>query len=115
MVDAEVERRSALPPIDDPDNPLFPISPEVVLSIIRKLKSRKAPGLDGITKKVINLFSAPLIIIMTAIFNTVLSNNLFPQSWKEATDIGFHQPGNPKAETSSYRPINLLNTFGKIH
>lgn len=52
---------------------------------------------------------------MTAIFNGALSNNMFPQAWKQATVIGIPKPGKPKSDPASYRPISLLNVFGKIY
>ena len=114
-VDAEVERRASLPPVEDPDDPLPPVTPDEVHDIIRNLKPRKAPGSDGINNRVFQLLPAPLIMLMTAIFNGAMSNNIFPQSWKEATVIGIPKPGKPKTEPSSYRPISLLNVLGKIY
>lgn len=63
----------------------------------------------------VKLFPASLILLMTSIFNAAFSNNIFPQSWKEATVIGIPKPGKPKSEPTSYRPISLLNVFGKIY
>ena len=114
-VDAEVERRTSLPPNEDPDDPLPPVTPDEVHEIIKGLKPRKAPGSDGITNKVFKLLPAHLIMLMTAIFNGALSHNLFPQAWKEATVIGIPKPGKPKSEPTSYRPISLLNVLGKIY
>ncbi|KAJ8737082.1 hypothetical protein PYW07_000353 [Mythimna separata] len=115
MVDAEVERRTSIPPVEDPDNPLPPVAPDEVEDIIRKLQPRKAPGADGITNRVFKLFPPQLIVLMTAIFNGALSNNMFPQAWKQATVIGIPKPGKPKANPTSYRPISLLNVLGKIY
>lgn len=114
-VNALVDRKAAEPPSEDPDNPLPPVSADEVLSIVKNLKPRKAPGSDGITNKVIKLFPGSLIILMTAIFNASLSLNLFPHAWKEATVIGIHKPGKPASEPTSYRPISLLNILGKIY
>ena len=52
-----------------------------------------------------------IIILLTAIFNGALSNNIFPNIWKEATVIGIHKLGKPKSAPSSYRPISLLNAL----
>lgn len=114
-VDAEVERRTSLPPVEDPDYPLPPVTPDEVHDIIKGLKPRKAPGSDGITNRVLQLFPAHLIMLMVTIFNGALSNNIFPQAWKKATVIGIPKPGKPKTEPSSYRPISLLNVFGKVY
>ena len=114
-VDSEVERRSSLPPVEDPDDPLPPATPDEVHDIIKGLRPRKAPGTDGINNRVFKLLPAQLIMLLTAIFNGALSNNIFPEAWKEATVIGFPKPGKPKSEPTSYRPISLLNVLGKIY
>lgn len=114
-VDSEVERRTALPPVEDPDDPLPPVTPDEVQDIIKGLRPRKAPGSDGINNNVFKLLPPQLIILLTAIFNGALSNNIFPQAWKEATVVGFPKPGKPKSEPTSYRPISLLNVLGKIY
>ena len=114
-VEAEVERRSSLPPQEDPDDPLPPVTPDEVAEIIKRLKPRKAPGPDRITNKVFKILPASLVMLMTAIFNCAMTHNLFPQAWKEATVIGIPKPGKPKSDPSSYRPISLLNVFGKIY
>lgn len=114
-VNAEVDRRSSLPPTEDPDNPLPPVTPDEVLDIIKNLNPRKAPGPDGITNRVFKLLPASLIMLMTAIFNCAMTHNLFPQEWKEATVIGIPKPGKQRSNPTSYRPISLLNVFGKIY
>jgi hypothetical protein len=114
-VNEEVERRTSLPPVEDADDPLPPVTADEVHDIIKGLHPRKAPGSDGITNRVFKILPAQLIMLMTAIFNGALSNNVFPQAWKEATVIGIPKPGKPKSEPTSYRPISLLNVLGKIY
>lgn len=114
-VDAEVERRSTLPPSEDPDAPLPPVTPDEVADVIKGLHHRKAPGRDGMTNRVFKLLPAQLIVLLTAIFNGALAHNMFPQSWKEAIVIGIPKPGKPRSSPSSYRPISLLSAFGKIY
>ena len=88
---------------------------EEVVDIIKGLNPRKAPGSDGITNKVLKRFPARLVFLLTAIYNAALSNNIFPQPWKQAIVIGIPKPGKPKTDPTSYRPISLLCTIGKIY
>ncbi|XP_043506295.1 uncharacterized protein LOC122526809 [Frieseomelitta varia] len=43
-----------------------------------------------------------------------LVNPYFPSSWKVAKIIPVPKPGKPGSDISSYRPISLLDIFGKI-
>ncbi|GBP80808.1 hypothetical protein EVAR_47294_1 [Eumeta japonica] len=56
--------------------------PPVSLSEVHETK--KAPGLDGISNKVIKYFSLPLLDLLVAIFNACLRNCYFLPIWKEA-------------------------------
>jgi hypothetical protein len=48
------------------------------------------------------------------IFNTSLSLNYFPSSWKVAKIIMLPKPGKDHTSPLSYRPISLLNSLGKL-
>ncbi|KAA5570540.1 reverse transcriptase family protein, partial [Pseudomonas aeruginosa] len=53
--------------------------------------------------------------MLATILNAAMTHCIFPAVWKEADVIGIHKPGKPRNETSSYRPISLLSTIGKIY
>ncbi|KAA5582515.1 reverse transcriptase family protein, partial [Acinetobacter baumannii] len=53
--------------------------------------------------------------MLATILNAAMTHCIFPAVWKEADVIGIHKPGKPTNETSSYRPISLLSTIGKIY
>jgi len=48
------------------------------------------------------------------IFNVVLHTHHFPTVWKHARVISILKPGKHTALPSSYRPISLLETIGKL-
>ncbi|GBO00381.1 hypothetical protein AVEN_52679-1 [Araneus ventricosus] len=74
----------------------------------------KAPGPDGLTLGIIKelYFSNkdPFIDIM----NVSLRNGNFPTSWKEEKVILIPKEGKDLQRVTSYRPICLLSTWGKI-
>ncbi|GBP97634.1 Probable RNA-directed DNA polymerase from transposon BS, partial [Eumeta japonica] len=74
--------------------------------LIKELKPRKAPGLDGVNNKAIKCFSAPLVALLVAIFNACIQNCHFPEAWKEAVIIGIPKPEKPRDLPTSYRPIS---------
>ncbi|GBP21610.1 RNA-directed DNA polymerase from mobile element jockey [Eumeta japonica] len=109
-VENEVLRRSSLPPKDD----LPSVSADEVQKLIKELKPRKAPGLDGVNNNAIKCFSAPLVALLVAFFNACIQNCHFPEAWKEAVIIGIPKPGKPRDLPTSYRPISLLSGLGKL-
>ena len=54
------------------------------------------------------------VLLLVQIFNAILCTNHFPPVWKHARVISILKPGKDPAQSSSYRPISLLDTFGKL-
>nr|CAI5853258.1 unnamed protein product [Callosobruchus analis] len=79
-----------------------------------KLKRGKAPAPDNVPpeaiKKVVEI--APLFIL--SLLNELLRKQLFPDVWKRAKVVLLHKGGKPPELPSSYRPICLLDTVGKL-
>ncbi|GBP67608.1 Probable RNA-directed DNA polymerase from transposon X-element [Eumeta japonica] len=109
-IEEEVLQKTSLEPRDD----LTPVSLSEVQLLVRSLKTRKAPGLDGISNKAIKCFPQQLLSLLVAIFNACLQNCHFPPVWKEAEVIGIHKPGKPRDLPASYRPISLLSGLAKL-
>ncbi|GBP76830.1 Probable RNA-directed DNA polymerase from transposon X-element [Eumeta japonica] len=95
-------------------NDLTPVSLSEVQLLVRSLKTRKAPGLNGVSNKAIKCFPQQLLSLLVAIFNACLQNCYFPPAWKEAEVIGIHKPGKPRDLPASYRPISLLSGLAKL-
>lgn len=78
------------------------------------LKANKSPGPDDVTneilKKVIELRSR----LILDIFNRCLLQASFPTIWKTARLVLIRKAGKPLDEPSSYRPLCMLNTIGKL-
>ena len=94
--------------------PTKSISPGEISSIIKKLPIGKAPGYDLITNKVLKNLSKKGILLLTFIYNSMLRLSFFPAIWKIAVVILIPKVGKPKNLVSSYRPISLLPTLGKL-
>ncbi|GBP13422.1 Probable RNA-directed DNA polymerase from transposon BS [Eumeta japonica] len=82
--------------------------------LVKSLKIKKAPGLDGISNEVSKCFSLPLLSLLVAIFNACLRNCYFSPVCKEAEVIGIHKPRKPRDLPNSYRPIGLLSGLSKL-
>lgn len=83
-------------------------------SIVAKLPDGKAPGFDEITIAIIRQIPDNQAHKLVAIFNAAIRLQHFPLTWKMAKIITFHKAGKPQQEPTSYRPISLLSTIGKL-
>ena len=69
---------------------------------------RKAPGIDGISKKCAYILKTPLRHLF-------LSKHVIPQEWCTHTIaiVPIHKVGD-KVQAANYRPISLLSTVSKV-
>jgi hypothetical protein len=81
---------------------------------IRGLKIIKAPGPDGIPNRVLKQLPQRMILLLVALFNAIFRTQYFPPVWKHARVISILKAGKDPALPSSYRPISLLDTIGKV-
>lgn len=90
------------------------VRPVEISKIIRKLKVRKAPGVDSIDNCLLKNLPYKAIIELTKIFNACLTLGYFPNTWKTAKVIPLRKPGKDPTISTNYRPISLLPTIGKL-
>ena len=89
-------------------------NPEEVREAIRGLSIGKAPGLNGIPNRALKHLPLRAVSLLILIFNAMLVTQIFPTVWKHARVISILKPGKDAALPSSYRPISLLDTIGKL-
>lgn len=85
-----------------------------ISDVIKKLKARKAPGIDGVNNKCLKYLPKKSLKFLTVIFNSCLKQGYFPLDFKKAKIIPVRKPNKPADSPSSYRPISLLSSIGKI-
>ncbi|GFW74654.1 probable RNA-directed DNA polymerase from transposon X-element [Trichonephila clavipes] len=85
-----------------------------LLTSLKILALKKAPGKDTITNKMLKNFPIKLILILTILVNKILKFHHFPSNWKEAIIFPIIKPGTNKNLPNSYRPISLLSTLSKL-
>lgn len=81
---------------------------------IRKLKSKKAPGPDGVTGDMLKHLGPSSREMLLQIFNHSWRVGVVPPIWKEAEIIPVPKKGKDKKDPRSYRPISLLSCVGKL-
>lgn len=90
------------------------VTVEEILDMICKIGDTKASGPDEIPNKAIKaaLKSSPSMI--AELMQACLEEGTFPRRWKMQRLVLIPKPGKLPGEPSSYRPICLLDTMGKI-
>lgn len=80
-----------------------------------RLPAGKATGPDGIPNDVLLRVSRTVPHVLLKTFNFCLSQIEFPARWKTARLVLLHKrPGKPIQESSSYRPLCMLNSTAKL-
>jgi len=87
---------------------------EKVQEAIRGLKVSKAPGPNGVPNRALNHLPKRAVSLLVLIFNAILLTHHIPTVSKHARVISILKPGTDPALPSSYRPISLLDTIGKL-
>ncbi|KAF0733002.1 Reverse transcriptase domain-containing protein [Aphis craccivora] len=80
----------------------------------RSLKTKIAPGPDGITNEVVKRIVSLKPGVLTKVYNNCLENGVFPRTWKNARLVLIRKGEKPLDKPSSYRPICLLDCLGKL-
>ncbi|GFU35118.1 RNA-directed DNA polymerase from mobile element jockey, partial [Trichonephila clavipes] len=88
--------------------------PSELLTYIKKMKIKKAPGRDKITNKMVLNFPISVIFQITNLINKILHSGHFSQAWKTATVIPILKPGKDLTLATSHRPISLLLVLSKL-
>ena len=88
-------------------------TPDEVHEAIRDLKVSKAPGPNSIPNRALKYLPQWAVSLLAQIFNAVLTHH-FPTAWRHARVISILKPGKDPPLPSSYQPISLMDTIGKL-
>ena len=117
-VEEEVERREdEISPNQQPDPYVLledPVTPEELITQLQNVKNNKAPGMDGITNKVIKMGGMGLVMQLCLLFTLTLSLGYFPEDWKTGIVIMIAKAGKNPRLSKSFRPITLLACLSKL-
>ncbi|CAB0043541.1 unnamed protein product [Trichogramma brassicae] len=108
-----------------PDEPALPpplqagaIVPAVTMEELpgacRRIKNHTAPGLDGVPNAAIKIAIATHPDIFLQVYKACLQTGVFPACWKRQRLVLLPKPGKQLEEPSSYMPLCMLDTAGKI-
>lgn len=90
------------------------LSLEELLKAAKSLKLNKAPGPDGIPNAAVKVAvqASPQVFLET--MNRCMEEGRYPDCWKRQKLVLVPKPGKAADGPSSYRPICLLDTLGKL-
>jgi len=80
----------------------------------RKMKTKKSAGPDGIPPEAVRIASETHPNKVLGVMNSALQSGIFPRNWKLARLVLLKKDGKPEGLPTSYRPLCLLDTFGKL-
>lgn len=92
----------------------FYVTYDKIKDVIKNLKRKKSPGIDGISNRMLKALPKKGIQSLTNIINNCLKFSYFPDCWKEAKVIAICKPNKISSCPLSYRPISLLSSLSKI-
>jgi len=89
-------------------------SPEELNEAGRCLPKGKAPGPDVVPDEILRTIvkARPTLLLLT--YNQCLRNGTFPDNWKTALLVLLRKGAKPLELPSSYRPLCLINSVGKL-
>ncbi|CAB0037993.1 unnamed protein product [Trichogramma brassicae] len=96
------------------EEPIPAVTLEELKGAQSRIKERSAPGPDGIPNSALKIAVAARPDIFLRVYTTCLETGVFPSSWKRQRLVLLPKPGKPPDEPSSYRPLGMLDTAGKI-
>lgn len=101
--------------IDTITSDIPPFSLDELVAAGLNLPRGKAPGPDGVPDEVLRVIIKTRPELLLPTFNRCLKGcKLFP-SWKTATLVLLRKGTKPLEEPSSYRPLCLINSVGKLY
>ena len=78
------------------------------------LKANTAPGIDGLPNEIQKEVIGAYPEILLEVFNSCFRDGRFFADWKKQRLILLSKSNKPLGDASSYRPICLLDTMGKL-
>lgn len=90
------------------------ITKEELIEACSKIGDKKASGPDGIPNIALKTAIRLKPQLFIKLYNTCLIEGTFPRRWKSQKLVLIPKGNKPPSEPSSYRPICLLDTSGKI-
>ena len=100
--------------LNDGSPTLTPVTCQELLVIAANMAVKKAPGLDGIPNVAVKTAIREYPEVFRRMYQDCLDRGTFPSQWKRQRLVLLPKPGKPPGESSSYRPLCMLDALGKV-
>lgn len=90
------------------------ITKDELITAVTALANNKAPGPDGVPAEILKEIVRRKPEVLLQVFNKCLKQGTFPSLWKLSRLVLLRKGDKPLENPSSYRPICMLNTTGKL-
>ncbi|KAF0298220.1 RNA-directed DNA polymerase from mobile element jockey [Amphibalanus amphitrite] len=91
-----------------------PFSRQEMLDQMRKMKNKKAPGMDGVCTEHLRHLGPLAQEVMLRLFNLSWRSAEVPSVWRRAVIIPIPKAGKDPQDVTSYRPISLTSHIAKL-
>ena len=81
--------------------------------MIKNLPKHKIPGSDGFTGEFFQTFREELMSILLKLFQKIVEEGTFPNSFYEATTTLISTPDKDNTKEENYRPVSQMNIDAK--
>lgn len=85
-----------------------------VINAAKKLKLKKAAGIDGIPPSLIKWLTTKDTTKMTRMINGLLRESRFPEPWKVQRLVLIRKEGRDPSMDDAYRPLCIVDTWAKL-
>ena len=90
------------------------VTRKYIKSLLQKVNSKKAVGIDSIPPKLVKLAAEPLSQPVTEAINMCIKQNNFPNNAKVASVVTLDK-GKSNKYISNFRTVSVLNTFSMFY
>ena len=85
-----------------------------VYSVLRRLKTTKSPGPDGIPNRILKTFAFEFSPVIMDIYNTSVVQGVFPDRLKRSIVVPIPKVSPPQTIEDDLRPISLTAQVSKV-
>lgn len=93
---------------------ISPTTAEEVISVIKNLPNRKAPGIDGINNSALKNLPFNYAHHLAKLINSAFKFMYFPAIWRDAVIIPIKKSVVDPSIARNYRPVSLLLAISKL-